>query len=54
METAPSQAIGFRAPADLAAWLKEQAIANRRSVSNQTVWALTQFRLQQQSQGVAA
>ena len=48
-----STAIGFRAPPDLTAWLKEQAAANKRSLSNQAVWALDQYRLAQQPKRVA-
>jgi hypothetical protein len=43
--------IGVRVPAELAAWLKTQAVANKRSVSNQAVWALSQYRAQRQTQG---
>lgn len=45
-----STSIGLRAPPELAAWLKQQAEANKRSLSNQTVWALDQYRVQQQAQ----
>lgn len=48
-----STAIGFRAPPDLASWLKQEAAANRRSLSNQAVWALDQYRLAQLAKGVA-
>lgn len=44
-------AVGMRAPADLAAWLKKQAEENNRSVSMQAVWALNQFRKQAETQG---
>lgn len=40
-------AIGLRVPPDLAKWLKEQAAANQRSVSNQAAWVIHQFREQQ-------
>lgn len=43
------KAVGFRAPPDLAAWLAEQARENSRTVSNQTVWALQQYRKHQES-----
>lgn len=47
----PPKAIGFRAPPDLAQWLKEQAEANQRTVSNQAVYALQQYRKQLEAQG---
>lgn len=47
--------MGIRVPPEMAVWLKEQAEQNRRSVSGQAVWALCQYRAQQeQSQGVSA
>jgi predicted transcriptional regulator len=49
MATTKSVPIGVRVPAELATWLREQAEANRRSVSNQAVWALDQFRKQQEA-----
>lgn len=39
--------IGIRVPPDMAEWLRQQAAANQRSLSNQTVWTLKQFRIQQ-------
>ena len=53
MTTQKTVPIGVRVPAELAAWLKTQAAANKRSVSNQAVWALSQYRAQQQTQGSA-
>lgn len=56
MKTTPTdapapRAIGFRAPPDLAEWLRAQARENSRTVSNQTVWLLQQYRKQQEAQG---
>lgn len=45
--------IGLRVPPELAAWLKQQAEANQRSVANQTAWVLQQYRKQQEAAGVA-
>lgn len=45
--------LGIRVPAELAAWLKQQATANKRSVSNQVAWVLDQYyKTQTQTQGV--
>lgn len=41
-------AIGLRVPNELAQWLKRQALANQRSVSNQAAWLLDQTRRQQE------
>jgi hypothetical protein len=46
-EDSAPRTIGFRAPPDLAEWLRDQARVNSRTVSNQTVWALQQYRKQQ-------
>lgn len=44
--------LGVRVPAELAAWLKQQAMANKRSVSNQVAWVLDQYhKAQTQPQG---
>lgn len=51
MTTPKTVPIGVRVPVELAAWLKTQAAVNKRSVSNQAVWALSQYRAQQQTQG---
>lgn len=46
--------IGIRVTPELAAWLKTEAQANQRSLSNQAAWALQQYRQQQeQRQGAA-
>lgn len=42
--------IGVRVPVELADWLKKQAQTNKRSLSNQAVWAMDQFREQQLAQ----
>lgn len=48
--------MGIRVPPEMAEWLKEQAEKNRRSVSGQAVWAISQYRAQQppQPQGAQA
>lgn len=46
-------AVGLRVSPALAAWLKEQAQANQRSLSNQAAWVIAQYRAQQQAQGAA-
>lgn len=48
-KSADKTAINFRAPNDLAEWLKKEAAENQRSVSNQTVWSLQQFRRLQEA-----
>jgi hypothetical protein len=50
MATEKTVPIGVRVPAELADWLKKQAQTNKRSLSNQAVWALDQFRAQHQAQ----
>ena len=50
MITPKTVPIGVRVPADLATWLKTQAAANKRSVSNQAVWAMDQYRTQAEAQ----
>lgn len=47
---AAPHAIGFRAPPDLNEWLRAQARENSRTVSNQTVWLLQQYRKLQEGQ----
>jgi hypothetical protein len=46
--------IGLRLPPELAAWLKEEAARNQRSVANQTAWALQQYRTQQAKEAAGA
>jgi hypothetical protein len=41
--------IGLRPPADLMEWLKREAADNARSMNSQVVWALQQFRRQQEA-----
>ncbi|MDB5956748.1 hypothetical protein [Ramlibacter sp.] len=40
--------VGLRIPPELAAWLKDEAAKNHRSVANQTAWVLQQYRQQQE------
>jgi len=40
--------IGLRPPSDLMDWLKKEAADNARSLNGQVVWALQQFRQQQE------
>lgn len=47
-------AIGLRVPPDTAKWLKEQAQANQRSLSNQAAWVISQYRQQQAQQPAGA
>lgn len=44
------QPIGLRLPADLKEWLSAKAAANRRSLSGEAVWAIEQYRRQQESE----
>ena len=50
MKSSKAVPMGIRVPPEIAAWLKEQAEQNRRSVSGQAVWAISQYRAQQPPQ----
>jgi hypothetical protein len=45
--------VAVRVAPELAAWLKQNAAADHRSISAQVAWALSQFR-KQHPEGVAA
>lgn len=49
MATDKQPAIGLRPPPDLRDWLEHEAMANQRSLNGQVIWALQQYRKQQEA-----